>query len=1621
MKESRARSDDQTGSGVTGEDGASESGESSCYGMPDLVGSTSDDYFSDPHDDHMDPDVHMLDTSIYPDIVDAIPVVTLSGTSFGEGGSWAGHGSWTDHVRARLQCLWCCPGVDDSDPPNVLHQDAASVAHPPTQLNSVADTIGIVSMSDVTTATLGFELSRMSDLTDQRCGPEMGLGGWGDLDLIPGLQVETPDTGNLDYVTGSHSNVTNDADRDGVEPLTLEFGSIRVSLDTHGGVWGTVMAFQQHMDNPVRNAAMAGKATGKDEFDQSEDPFCNYDEFAHLRGGVGLEFPTSVPLSNMEDPFYTELVAYPAKRKRMFEYEQDLAESSALRGWRAAVASGRVALVADIQGIMTGPDALVQVREDFRLCSVLQVNMEFHTSSLRSVAESEADVADAISEVDGLGQYTNPVLGGSFFGVAKFMKQAQRALANSRDRLRLSRLVSQVGQAIVAQNADGLANRGNTCYVNAAVQAIAGLAIFGGVSVNRVGTIEECQCRESDCALCEHNRQVVMMTASFHFAKLHRHAQPRESAGSRAYHIQRLADSLRGVAPAEFTAWEALDARDALDWMLRSLEVQFELTQRDIGWQVSTTVVTACANCPYRDSSASTLSSMLLLDIPHGLQTISVQDLVKHHFAESLMACDGCPECQQSARGVGVYHQGLECSTLPSVVMLVAKRNGSEGLSIDFSAEQDGLDLGRLAHVSDPCPKYDLVSVVVYVSPQSGAHIGHFVTLARDSSRHPWHVYDDTTVRIAQAKDLEGEGAYMFVYLQQGHDTTPDASSDDGHHTDLGDGRDDDEDHRDAATDEDADFTGGHAGAARSGVPRRVVTQPVRYNSSRDAGAQEQGLNMVADHNAHGLVENILGLQVLAETAVPALHQGTIAIKPVTAATPMAALHSADKANPVGPDVSNMHSPAITASDGESNESVVSETDEDDALMVESGDDDEVVEGAGMNDTAPQQPSTKCAQMAAAAGMAGYSDWNCHEWLIIQVQAALDDPESLLLQNATLWHATRRNFVYRPETASDDRKFFSIGDIIAAQIMCAPAHQNILHDMARGTMRPVWSYALPQTSALFASTKNVVYAHGFRPGKQALEHEAARTNRTPIWRCRCRLASQGDRWMWYFGESCNLGDHRLNQHWVSRSGLLYWALNTFGAPVHSVILWNGDTRKSLLHQTDDRKVAELVMQISLGGVVRERSLNIVPCGWWSIPQNVGRSTGIPRWLFPLISYEMEHSDAHKGPNMDPVPGVHGKRPRIWRIDTVDHAQTTVASLQIERLDIISEAHDAATIKGLLWSMRSMRSGVAATKYARREAIEMVAVPFLSANATLHLPGTHGHTGSLHVHRPVWECLCSRCQKRRTAADVFMNSSDFIHHCTHVHPTELGTRVLSPKVCIDRTVETHEYWPRRGTRRNRAVPQKIAAYRCPLCETCQKVRMRTTHSMITHLARSGVFADDPEIARVGGRPAARWYDAHWIELGRMRASDPQELLGFLRGHADAQPTPSGGDECMWVCRCASCTGVRANGFREMDKGHHNRHAAMFNFVPEHNRTVIDRPVWYNSSGKIATGYVCACPRCLEPQYYNTTPLGTIALLRHLLANHIFPVSRFSGVFGDLYCREKLRRHRYTRTTHPPAGL
>ena len=86
----------------------------------------------------------------------------------------------------------------------------------------------------------------------------------------------------------------------------------------------------------------------------------------------------------------------------------------------------------------------------------------------------------------------------------------------------------------------------------------------------------------------------------------------------------------------------------------------------------------------------------------------------------------------------------------------------------------------------------------------------------------------------------------------------------------------------------------------------------------------------------------------------------------------------------------------------------------------------------------------------------------------------------------------------------------------------------------------------------------------------------------------------------------------------------------------------------------------------------------------------------------------------------------------------------------------------------------------------------------------------------------------------------------------------------------------------------------------------------------------------------------------------------------------------------------------------------RYSARLSFVPEDNRTVTDRPVFCNSHGNIATGYVCACPRCLQQQRYHTTPLGTFALLRHLLAHVIFPEARFSGVFGDFYCRAKLNR-------------
>jgi len=49
-------------------------------------------------------------------------------------------------------------------------------------------------------------------------------------------------------------------------------------------------------------------------------------------------------------------------------------------------------------------------------------------------------------------------------------------------------------------------------------------------------------------------------------------------------------------------------------------------------------------------------------------------------------------------------------------------------------------------------------------------------------------------------------------------------------------------------------------------------------------------------------------------------------------------------------------------------------------------------------------------------------------------------------------------------------------------------------------------------------------------------------------------------------------------------------------------------------------------------------------------------------------------------------------------------------------------------------------------------------------------------------------------------------------------------------------------------------------------------MRTTHKMIAHLPRNGVFVDDPDMARVGGTRAVKFYYAHWVELDRMRDSD-----------------------------------------------------------------------------------------------------------------------------------------------------
>jgi len=1114
---------------------------------------------------------------------------------------------------------------------------------------------------------------------------------------------------------------------------------------------------------------------------------------------------------------------------------------------------------------------------------------------------------------------------------------------------------------------DGLVNGGNTCYVNAAVQAVAGLTLFGCAFDERGGDLNGCQCRMSNCVLCEQNRQVSMLTASWHrqvsmltaswhFTRLHRHVTPKESEGSRAYHIERLTSSLRQVAPADFVTWEALDARDALDWLLRSLEMRFVLSQRDIGWKVSTAVVTACAssNCLYRSSSASTPMSMLLLDIPPGARAVSVKDLVKHHFASCLVAWDGCPTCQQSAHVARECRQRVECSVAPPVLVLTAKRQQGDMVSIDFGIDQDGLDLGSLAHVPQPCPAYVLVSVVVYVPPQPDSHDGHFITLSRDSSKHRWRVFDDNTVRTAEASDLARDGAYMFVYLQQGHDSAvPDLCSDDGLGADHVDSHDDDDAHGDADSDAGGGTAGGDANAGERG--------------DANAGASS---TLRGDANAGG--------------------SSTLRLE-----------HSA-------------------SSESEHSDTRATDSEADDENMLDSGGEDDDTAGVtAVNGSAQAQPSTECAELAAAAGMRGYSDWNCHEWLIVQVQAALDDPAGLLLQNATLWHATRRNFVYRPEMENSKKDFFSIGDIIAAQIMCAPAHQHILRDVARGAVRPAWSYALPQSSVLFADAPNVVYLHGFNPSRQALEREAGRMDRSLVWRCRCRLASQSDGWMWYFGETSNSGAHRLKQHWVSRSGLLYCALDSFGAPLHSVILWTGTTRKSVEHQRDDRKVAELVMQLSLGGcretglVVRARSLNIAPCGWGFVCEHALRSPGVvPKVLWPLVHYEILHSDQHQGRCVRPVPGVHGAQPRTWRVNSVDHSQTTVASLLCDRLDDISEDHNCATIKGLLYSIRSL---AAATTIARCDAVEKLAFPFLSAHATQYLPGTHAHTGHRFVRRPAWDCHCAWCHTRFIDGNVLSNRKVFGKHCRRVHPA------CEPiaKDCVDKSVETWEYGPQKPLTRL-TVPKPLPAYRCSLCAPCKRGPLRTAYKMIAHLASRGVFAGDPDIARAGGRRATVLYKAHWLESDRMRASDPEELRDFLRGHATLQPTSSRDIECMWVCRCTTCAGVRARGFKALSKRNYTNHAAVYNFSPDYDGTVLDHPI-VSGTGVSITGYGCVCPRCLEMQSYNTTPLGTIALLRHLLCHQFFPVAPLSGVFGDAYCRGKLRRHRYTHTTKPPNGI
>lgn len=307
----------------------------------------------------------------------------------------------------------------------------------------------------------------------------------------------------------------------------------------------------------------------------------------------------------------------------------------------------------------------------------------------------------------------------------------------------------------------GMVNLGNTCYLNATLQALFHVPAFVEWLSTDSEHMKRCELMNGqgfgECITCSMAR-TYQLSQNTTIVKPHlitnklklicRHMSHGSQEDAHEF-MRHLLENMEKAYVARFKA-QKLDAYSKETTPINQI----------FGGYIRTEVT--CLKCNYASITFQHFQD-LILDIR---KVSKVEEAMHHYFMRERLDGENSYKCEKCKCGVPATKK-YSIERPPKVLCIQLKRFNVMGVKLPKPVEHKlQMDLRKHIHPHSPYAKYQslpyrLISMVTHVGPSSGC--GHYTAIAQCSSK-TYHQFDDTHVHPIQISSVLNNCAYILIY-----------------------------------------------------------------------------------------------------------------------------------------------------------------------------------------------------------------------------------------------------------------------------------------------------------------------------------------------------------------------------------------------------------------------------------------------------------------------------------------------------------------------------------------------------------------------------------------------------------------------------------------------------------------------------------------------------------------------------------------------------------------------------------------------------------------------------------------------------------------------------------------